>query len=411
MEHSDVNRAKRIYRFFYLVRVQQALWTGLMSPFWVVFFKTMGLSYSDISLLIVVSYVSTLIFEIPTGTIADLWGRKLSVILSLIVTGSTCIGIFFFPSSFELLLLFYALQGIGATLSSGAFSAWLADSLIAVGEEENLTEYWGGITSSNYLGSVLGFLIGGGLASLGLFRDIWLISGLGAFATVLFIAFLGKETPVISSDSSESAKNTFKAYIRTLREGSIYLFSFTLLFWLTVASFFWYISTGVLSLGWQPYLVEHGIPIPVLSAILIAYTLLAFFVTNKAGMLTNWIGGERLLLGAIALVGGGLTFLMIPAKDLAWLVFIIYGGIISLKEPTFYGYINRFIPSNLRATVLSSYSMVTSISTILSMFIFGKASDNWGLNIAIAFSATVMVIAATVLFIIAYQRYDEKAYI
>jgi MFS family permease len=383
---------KNIYRFFYSVRAILSFWSALIAPFWVVFFKEVGLSYTEISLLIMVSYVVTLIFEVPTGAVADLWGRKLSVIISLLITGGSFIGIFLFFDSFPALLVLFALQGFGGTFISGAFSAWVADSLISSGAERDLTKYWGGLASGSQLGSVVGFLIGSALVFKELFRHIWLISGLGTLLTAAYIIIKGRES---SNKGPNKNAVTIREYIKTLLEGSIYLFKRKNLFLLTLASFFWYISTGILSLTWQPYLVEQEVPKPFLGGVLIGYTVLGFLVARKAGALTRQARGERKLLWFAGLGCGGLTLLMIAVKDFSWVPFVIYGGVVSLKEPVFQGYLNKFLPTQLRATILSSHNMITSISTILSMITFGATSDRLGLLTALILSAIIMFVAAT----------------
>lgn len=406
MENSNEHEIRRTYRFFYSVKLVLGFLTALMSPFWVIFFIEFGLSYSEISLLIIASYATTLIFEIPTGTVADLWGRKLSVMLSLVIIGSCEIGIFFFTGptgSFPILLLIFALEGIGATFSSGAFSAWFADSLISRGAKEDLTEYWGGLASGVHLGLLLGFMAGSILVWQGLFREIWLISGLGAFAVMAYIAFIGKEP--YRTKSGESPK-TMRRYLQTMAEGSSYLYKRKHLFYLTVGSCFWYISSGILALAWQPYLVGHGFPVALLGGVQVGCMLLSFLATRKAGALTRWIGGEPLLMVLTAFGGAALTLLMVPARKLSFIPFIVH-GVTALKEAVFQGYLNKFLPTELRATVLSSYSMAISIATILSMIAFGILSDGWGLVAALILSAAVMFIAAAVFLITSSQRKDE----
>jgi MFS family permease len=375
-----------------------------MSPFWVVFFRGFGLSYSEISLLIIASYITTLSFEIPTGAVADLWGRKLSVMVSILIISSTSIAIFFFPGSFPILLVIFALEGIGGAFSSGAFSAWFADSLISCGAKEDLTEYWGRLASGGLLSSMLGFVAGSMLVWVGLFREIWLISGLAAFVVMAYIAVIGKEP--YRTDSQKS-RNTMRKYAKTMAEGSTYLFKHKNLFCLTTAFFFWYIGTGILSLAWQPYLTNHGFPVPLLGGVSVGSTLLAFLVTRKAGALTRWAGGESRLIGFTAFGEAALTFLMIPARSLAWIPFTLSGATDSLQGPVFQGYLNKFLPTELRATVLSAYSAVTSISTILSMMAFGILSDRWGLVAGLILSVALMLVTALIFLVASSQRRDE----
>src|SRR3972149_1959020 len=90
-----------------------------MPAFVVVYFRDLGLSLFQISLLMMMMPLFMLLFEIPTGAIADIYGRKFSVLLGAIIEGSAIISIFFLNNYYTLLVAF-ALIGLGSTFNSGA---------------------------------------------------------------------------------------------------------------------------------------------------------------------------------------------------------------------------------------------------------------------------------------------------
>lgn len=390
------------FRFFYYIRLLLSLFESLMTPFWVIYFKEVGLSYFEISLLVTVSYIVTLVFEIPTGAVADFWGRKLSVIISLLITGSASMGIYF-AHTFPQLLSLYVLSGFGATFMSGAFSAWFADSLTSAGTKVNkeidLTKYWGYLVSGQQLGNIIGFLLGSALVFLGYFRGIWLVVGSGGLLIALYILIFGKEASYKSSN-----EHTVRGYLRTIIEGSTYLFKNRTLFILTLASFFWFFSTGILSLAWQPYFAEQELHPKYFGIILTGNMAAALFLVRKTGTLTQQVGGELRLLWLIGFACGGLILLMIAVPNFSWIPFIIYGGIYSLQEPSFQGYLNKLLPSSLRATILSSHSMIISIATIFSMLVFGATADKLGLAISLFISLVICFTATATFMIVAVLR-------
>ena len=67
-------------------------------------------------------------FEVPTGVVADLYGRKLSVVISLLVMGSATILVGAVPQ-FWAILLGWVLWGFGLTFMSGAYEAWITDEV------------------------------------------------------------------------------------------------------------------------------------------------------------------------------------------------------------------------------------------------------------------------------------------
>tara|TARA_R110002072_G_scaffold1780_9_gene14738 strand:+ start:17454 stop:18617 length:1164 start_codon:yes stop_codon:yes gene_type:complete len=72
--------------------------------------------------------LSTFLFEIPTGVVADVYSRRLSMIIGYVMTGLGYGLIAFFPS-FEMILLSQVIWGIGFTFLSGASQAWISDEI------------------------------------------------------------------------------------------------------------------------------------------------------------------------------------------------------------------------------------------------------------------------------------------
>ncbi|MEJ2130581.1 MAG: MFS transporter, partial [Gammaproteobacteria bacterium] len=70
--------------------------------------------------------LSAFVFEIPTGIVADVYSRKLSVIIGYALTGAGFLLLALAPR-FEVILLSQVIWGLGATFISGAYPAWLAD--------------------------------------------------------------------------------------------------------------------------------------------------------------------------------------------------------------------------------------------------------------------------------------------
>ena len=102
--------------------------------FLVIYFHHLNFSFFQIGLLTAAAPLFTLIFEIPTGAIADVFGRKFSVLIGYLLEGSIIFSIYF-VKDFYMLILLFAIWGIATTLSSGAKEAWIVDS---VGKDKKL---------------------------------------------------------------------------------------------------------------------------------------------------------------------------------------------------------------------------------------------------------------------------------
>src|SRR5512137_2709922 len=107
--------------------------------------------------------ISAFVFEVPTGVVADVFSRRLSIIVGMFVMGLAFIVEGSFPS-FAPILLAQVLWGLGYTFTSGATEAWIADE---VGEERSGQAFLRASQIST-LGSLIGIGAGTLLGTLGI---------------------------------------------------------------------------------------------------------------------------------------------------------------------------------------------------------------------------------------------------
>lgn len=100
----------------------------------VLFFLSSGFSHSQVGVFQMVLFISILVFEVPSGVIADRYQRKLSLILGLGTLSMGFVGVQYFENFYVVAALF-VLKGLGMAFSSGANSALLYDCLKAHGPE------------------------------------------------------------------------------------------------------------------------------------------------------------------------------------------------------------------------------------------------------------------------------------
>ena len=118
-----------IPRFYLFVALTSfVLWT----PIWVVFFERRGLSLSQIGALEVVAFTLLGVAEVPTGTVADIWGRKASMAIGAGLHGLAVLGILTEVLS-PIFLVAYAVWGVSFSFITGAGEAFAYDSLKADG--------------------------------------------------------------------------------------------------------------------------------------------------------------------------------------------------------------------------------------------------------------------------------------
>ena len=117
-------------------------WFMLSMPIIVIFFQDHGLSLTQIMQLQAAYSLSVAIFEIPSGYIADLFGRKKTIVLSTLFSFFGFL-IFSFFSGFNEFIIAEICVGIGGSLMSGSDTALLYDTLIEENEQKTYTKVEG----------------------------------------------------------------------------------------------------------------------------------------------------------------------------------------------------------------------------------------------------------------------------
>ena len=155
--------------------------------FWIVYFYSLNFTLFQIGTLIAIAPLTSLIFELPTGAIADLYGRKFSVLLGFFLAGLSLLFIYF-VKDFYLIALGFGFLGFSFTLPSGAKEAWVAD-LIKKADKKLMHHYFSktqvldgfALVISGFLGAFLVKQLGLGI--------IWPVAMASFFVAVLILLF------------------------------------------------------------------------------------------------------------------------------------------------------------------------------------------------------------------------------
>ncbi|MGB9721994.1 MAG: MFS transporter [bacterium] len=380
------------YIFFITLGFFSNLFKSLMAPFWVIYFHSIGLNFEQISLLLVINHLVTVIFEIPTGAIADLFSRKFSVVISLLIAAVSAIGVYF-SNSFLILLILYGVSGLGATFSSGAFESWFADSLLDFKKDIELTKYWGHFMGFVYLGAALGMVGGGIFVHYKILRPLWLVEGLGILSLCLYVFFLGRESKFMKNTDE---KVTYKLYLNKITTGVPYLLKNKLLKLTCVGSLLFFFSSGIISLLWQPYFKSVNISLEyfgVISAITLGAGILFPHFAEK---IKNTCGGDIITLSFISAVCSLFLFFMFIFSKFSFIPYIIYTSFYTLHTPIFMAYFNLHIPSSERATIISTYNLLISLITILCTYTFGALANYINLNAPLLLASGISMISAVI---------------
>ena len=138
---------------------------NITSAIWVLYLAFRGMSLVEIGLLESVYHITGVIFELPTGVIADVYGKKFSVVTGRIVSVISCI-LMITSDSFLGFVIAFSLSSASMNLNSGAAEALVYDSLKELGEEEKYKKIWGNLAFVMSIAQGLAVLLGGILADI-----------------------------------------------------------------------------------------------------------------------------------------------------------------------------------------------------------------------------------------------------
>jgi MFS family permease len=363
---SNIWRLYAIRMLFYM-----QFFSAVLVPF---FTDWGGISLAQVLFLNAWFFLCNFLFEVPTGTVADYLGRKVSIALGNVV-GLVAALVYVSRPSFPVFMVAEAIFAIAYTLHSGADEALAYDSLKASGQPERAAHVLGRMEAFKLGGIITGTLVGGFIASA-----YGLSAPMRAFvvpATVAFLIALTLREP----PASAKQEPTRASYTRILVQGGRYFLGHKVVRLLAIEL----ALTNALAWGliwlFQPLLERSGVPLRFFGVVHALSCVGQILLLGNVVRLERWFGStRRLLLGATFLAGG--SFLLLASTR--WMPLVILGIVLGFTSalpriPLFSAYINHHIPSEQRATVLSFVSMVRTFAIVLINPIIGVLAE-WSLS-------------------------------
>jgi MFS family permease len=337
------------------------------------------------------------IFEVPTGIVADTVGRRASYLLGTVtLAASTFLYVLLWQIEAPLWEWAIAsiLIGLGFTFFSGAVEAWLVDALRATDYRGELETVLGRGQIVTGAGMLTGSVAGGFLAqqvSLGapfLLRAGVLIVMFGvAFRVMHDIGFTPQERGQPLAEMRRIAAESIEHGWRV-----------PAVKWLMVEALF----TGGVGIyafyALQPYLLElYGDPHAYQIAGLVAAIVAGAQILG--GIAAPWIRRRFHRRTSALLATAGLSVVvlaLIGTIQTFWAVIaliVVWGLLFAATMPIRQSYLNGMIPSRQRATILSFDSMMTSTGGVWTQPVLGRAADVWGYAPSYLLGAAISVLA------------------
>ena len=329
-----------------------------------------GLSGLQLVLVGTTVEVTILLFEVPTGIVADAYSRRLSIIIGFFLMGIGFLVEGFFPI-FGMILLTQVLWGIGYTFTSGATQAWLSDEI----GEENANRAFLRANQYDLAGALIGMLIAIPLGNIAVNIPIlaggFAVAGIG----VLLLLFMPENgfKPTRPED-----RNSFQHMGDLFRKGLAAVRSRPMLLSVLGIGFIY----GLYSEGWDRLWVKYLVDNFTLPHIFGMNEVAFFGFLRAAGVVLSILVTRQvakrldanhapsiaraMLWITILLSAAIFTFAFSSVLAVSILAVMLVSLTRNVMEPLYSAWINQRLDSDTRATVISMSGQVDAIGQITS---------------------------------------------
>ncbi len=358
------------HNIFKMHLLKGVMWFMVAMPIIVLFFQENGLSLTEVMLLQALYSLSVAVFEIPSGYIADLFGRRQTIVLSTIFSFMGYL-VFSFYGGFYALAFAQVLVGIGGSLMSGADSALLYDTLLETGDKSTYTKIEGKNYAIGNFSEATAGILGGFLAVSSIYLPIYVQTAILFFS--IPIAFSLVEPSVHQENKME---RSFKAVFGVVKFAMV---EHKKLRWLIIYSSAMGVAT--LSMAWfaQPFFKSIDIPLAYFGLLWAGLNFSAGLTSFNSHRIDKKENNHKTLIYLSLAMFTSFLFLGFN-NSIFGLIFIVFIYLLrGFLTPLLRNYININTTSDRRATVLSIRSFIIRISFAITAPVLGYIADNYSL--------------------------------
>ena len=360
-----------------------------ITSFWILFFIQNGLSLLQIGLLESIFHGTSLLCEIPSGMLADRFSYKTNLYLARLASIVSSILILFGQGNFWIYAMAMMVNAWSYNFDSGTSTAFLYDSAVEAGQKDRylqISSFLSGVAEvTRTLGTVVaGFFIHGALAWT------YLIAIGFSFISIILIYFM--KEPMAKREKNESL--TFKTIVLQVRNE--WQEKPTLFYWMMtyqlvgtlMCMFYFYYQQKISDLaGWQVSLVM------LIGSLL---NLLAVYIASQIGKKWN---SNQVFPMLVALTGLAMLLVFSGTPFAFLLVYLLTDTLYAVYQPIYFNDLQGYLPSSVRATMLSINSLFFSLSMIVIFPLTGWLIDRWGLVAVFLVLGLILLLTCPILII------------
>ena len=388
--------------------------------FFILFLIEKGISFTEIGFLYAVREIFINVLEIPSGIIADTYGRKKSLVASFIAYIFSFY-VFYISSDFWFFMIAFILYGIGDSFRTGTHKGMIMDYLKLNNWENQKINYYGHTRSWSQKGSAISSLIAGVIVFYsGNYQYIFLVSIIPYLFNLLLIISYPKELNHSIYKKNLKGKNalglTLKSFYSVIKQPNVLKI----------------INTSAVHSAYlkavkdyiQPLMVNIALIIPIMinvdtekkNGIIVGVIyFIIYLITSWVSQLSSKVASKnKKNISYITLIlgfGAGIVCGIFYTYDLWVIAIIAFIGIYiieNIRKPILTGYISDSVPNEILTSVISVQSQLKTIITVLIALGFGIIADNYGIGISFITVSLFLLISTVLLNLIVQNKKTRK---
>ena len=365
------------------------------------YYRVFSLSFTQISMVLLVVLFAGLLLEVPSGAFADLHGRKKSMMMAGVLL-SLGLGVLAFLPGFWFFIIAAIFMGMAWAFWSGAFQALLYDSLKDLKREKEFLKIMSAEVSIMLFVGIASAYFGPYLFSF----DPRIPFYVAASGAVLWFVFLS-----MFYEPKENFKKKFdyRAHYIQMKEGLIFSLNHAKVLWLILFSTLFILVSLIFGESLAPnFIVEYlGYSAKDLGLIMLISTILLAFLTLGITKLEKWLGEKKSLFFVV--FGTALFFILIAFTKSYFLgvFFGLFWFVSTFAQKVMENYLNVHLDKKNRATVTSISSMAPSFLSLIFFPVIGFLTDKTSLFVAILSLGLISLFVGGILL---FLRYNKKVW-
>lgn len=404
-----------LYGFFKNLRFFEA--------FLILFFLDKGLSFFAIGTLYAAREITINIFEIPSGVVADAFGRRRTMILAFVFYIISFV-VFFFAETYTGFFIAMIIFSLGEAFRSGNHKAMIYHYLSSKGWDDKKVHYYGNTRSWSQMGSALSALSGAAIIFIsGGYKYIFLFSIIPYILDLILVAsyprFLDEDMRKAKwSEVKGNFREVFHSFVKTVKTHKV----LSIIGNLSVYSGYFKAVKDYL----QPVIAVWALSLPLMwgitneqkSSVIVGMVFFVVYFLSSLASRSSGKFSERfqslsvpmnmtLLLGLTCGIVSGLFF-SFELWLLSVVLFIVIYMIENIRKPVGVAYLGSSVEKNILASILSVDSQAKSLTAAILAPLFGIFADLYGVGWSIVIISSGLLICAPLIILKAERKNNSN---